>query len=220
MGQQPLFDMEEHRLGAVEEVLRERGIQRIVGVDEAGRGPLAGPVHAAAYWLEVGELESGEIGELLDDSKKMKEIDRESIFEILKQSPKRWAIETSSAERIDEINILEATFEAMHRAVQRVVEGIGEEPELVMIDGHMVVPGLAFEQRAVVKGDGRSRAIAAASVLAKVSRDRWMKEMAGRWPEYGFESHKGYGTAQHREALKSHGPCPIHRQSFGGVPDR
>ncbi len=218
MEQQPLFEAQDPYLGMVEDELATRGITEIVGIDEAGRGPLAGPVCAGAFWLQIGEMEKGPIGELLDDSKKMKAGDREAIFDALEARRGRWAMAMVSAEVIDEINILQATFRAMRQALSTVVESVGRSPQLVVIDGHMVVPEVSLAQQAVVKGDGRSRAIAAASVVAKVTRDRWMKKAGETWPAYGFGSHKGYGTRQHREALEQHGPCPIHRRSFGGVP--
>ncbi len=202
-------------MGSVEASLRGRGVVRIIGVDEAGRGPLAGPVHAAAYFLELAE-ELPEGLQDLDDSKKLKADVRERLFESLSLHEDRWALSASSAKVVDEINVLQATFRAMKAAVDEVVRRWGA-PDLIVVDGNMVIPGVELPQQAIVKGDGKSRAIAAASIAAKVSRDRVMAAAAETWPAYGFESNKGYGTAAHREALRIHGPCEIHRRSFAGV---
>ncbi|RAL22918.1 ribonuclease HII [Lujinxingia litoralis] len=216
MSQQFLFTASEPRIGELEELMRSRGHLHIIGVDEAGRGPLAGPVHAAAYWwsLEPGQ-EARWSG--LNDSKKMRESQREALFDALCAEPARFELATSSAERIDAINILQATFEAMRSAVETLVRQRGQRPDLVVVDGNMIIPELDLPQQAIVKGDGRSLAIAAASVIAKVSRDRVMRQAEERWPGYGFSGHKGYGTAAHREAIATLGPTPLHRKSFKGV---
>jgi len=180
----------------------------VAGVDEAGRGPLAGPVVAAAVWLPEGFEAAG-----INDSKKMTAARREREFERLTGDPAvLWAAGVADAGEIDRINILKAT----HLAMRRAVEGLGREPELCLVDG-LPVPGFPWPHEAVVKGDSKSLAIAAASIVAKVTRDRMMAELALEFPEYGFERHKGYGTKAHLEALRRHGPCPVHRRSFQPV---
>ena len=216
MTQPPLFELPDQTVGSVETALRKRGIETVVGVDEAGRGPLAGPVVAAAYVLEL-DASLPDALEGLDDSKKLDVEQREQLYETLAKRPERYAVADEDAGVIDEINVLQATFRAMRRAVEEVVDRCDDPPDIVLVDGHMTIPDGSWRQQAVVKGDGRSTAIAAASILAKVERDRWMCEADGRWPEYGFASHKGYGTAQHREAIREHGPCRLHRRSFAGV---
>lgn len=221
MKQAELFSMGEVRPakvgpGEVEAWCLERGLMRVIGVDEAGRGPLAGPVVAAAVCMDLQRLdEPWVVG--LDDSKKLKERDREALFEAIIEGVVAYGIAEVDSVRIDEINILQATFEAMRQALSNSYASLDGVPDLVMIDGNMTIPGVVEEQRAFIKGDGRSLHIAAASILAKVTRDRLMIEQDRRWPEYGFASHKGYGTAAHRRAIEAHGPCPIHRLSFGGV---
>lgn len=212
-----LFGLAEmSELGSVEEALRARGVRSVIGVDEAGRGPLAGPVHAGAYFWDLDAREPDWFEEI-NDSKKLKEPRREALYgELMATAPERCVVALRDAAVIDEINILQATFGAMREAVELLVEQMGT-PDLVLVDGNLEIPGLELAQRPLVKGDSRSRIIGAASILAKVSRDRMMKEAAKRWPEYGFESNKGYGSRAHRDALLAHGPCPIHRLSFGGV---
>lgn len=216
MDQKPLFDTPQPQLGDVEETLHRRGVRSVVGVDEAGRGPLAGPVVAAAFWLQLpcelpGELEG------LDDSKKLDVEDRRRLYEQLTGGDHHWAVAAMGPEVIDEINVLQATFRAMNTAFGEVTEAVGQTPEAVLIDGNMTIPKGPSNQRAVVGGDGRSIAIAAASVIAKVWRDRRMREADEKWPQYGFASHKGYPTPQHRDAIREHGPCRLHRRSFSGV---
>ena len=189
----------------LEEELRKDGIARVAGVDEAGRGPLAGPVSAAAVILPDG-YESA----FLDDSKKLTERRREILFEeLISDASVCWSQAYAEVEEIEEINILKAT----HAAMARAVAGLGRKPGFCLIDG-LDVPGFPHASRGVVKGDGKSLSIAAASVIAKVSRDRLMREYADEFPQYGFEKHKGYGTKAHLEALKRHGPCRIHRKTF------
>lgn len=187
---------------------REKGYVRVAGVDEAGRGPLAGPVHVAAVVLPDGyELEG------LHDSKQLSEVVRESLFEQLTGSAEvEWSLVVMEVEEVDRINVLEATREGMRRAVR----GLAVEPEVVLVDG-LEVPNFGWRQEALVKGDARSLSIAAASVIAKVSRDRYMREIAKEFPQYGFERHKGYGTAAHLEALRKYGACRHHRISFAPV---
>lgn len=202
-------------IGALEQWCRDREVDLLVGVDEAGRGPLAGPVHAAAVALDAGRLEGDWIARL-DDSKKLTQTEREEAFDAIRASAPAWAIADRSPSVIDEINILEATREAMMEAVEAVVETLAEAPGGLFVDGDVQLP-TRLRQRALVEGDGRSYAIAAASILAKVSRDRVMVEMGAEWPGYNLASNKGYPTPDHREALEERGPSPIHRRSFSGV---
>ena len=195
-----------------ERALWSRGMARIAGVDEAGRGPLAGPVVAAAAVLPAIWAQSGLPDELvgLNDSKQLTANQREQFFTFLTACGEvAFAIAQVEAEQIDAINILRATHCAMNEALAR----LRPPPEHVLVDGRPV-KSLQFPQTAIVKGDARSYSVAAASVLAKVARDRLMVEYSLRWPVYGFAEHKGYGTPQHLAALTEHGPCPIHRRSF------
>lgn len=180
------------------------GYEIVCGVDEAGRGPLAGPVCAAAVILPKGYVIDG-----VNDSKKLTEKKRELLFDVIKEEALAYSIATASAQEIDEINILQATFLAMKRAV----EGLDIKPSIALIDGNKE-PHLDIPMRTIIKGDARSANIAAASILAKVTRDRYMLEMAEKYPEYQFDKHKGYGTKLHYEMLDAFGPCEIHRQSF------
>ena len=181
------------------------GYKVVCGIDEAGRGPLAGPVHAAAVILPIGlEIEG------LNDSKKLTEKKREQLFDIICEKAIDYSIGIATEKEIDEINILNATFLAMHRAV----EGLKNKPDYALIDGNQY-PRIPFvTEETVVKGDAKSMSIAAASILAKVSRDRFMLKKAEEYPEYCFEKHKGYGTKAHYEAIKEFGPSPIHRKTF------
>jgi ribonuclease HII len=191
-----------------ERALRERGLQRVAGIDEAGRGPLAGPVVAAAVVLPWNFRSRS-----LDDSKKLSPACRERLFEELTSRPEiHCSVAIVEHDEIDRLNILRATHEAMRRAVAQ----LAEPPDHVLIDGLEVRP-FPIAQTALVGGDALSFSIAAASVLAKVTRDRLMVEMDARYPQYGFAEHKGYGTARHLANLRAHGPCPIHRKSFEPV---
>lgn len=176
----------------------------ICGIDEAGRGPFAGPVVAGAVVLPAGLKIEG-----LNDSKQVSKKRREELFEEIKEKAVSYGIGMSSPGRIDEINILQATYEAMRHAVQ----DLQVVPDLLLNDA-VTIPQLPIKQIGIIKGDGRSLSIAAASIMAKVTRDRLMVEYAELYPEYGFEKNKGYGSLEHREALKKYGPCPIHRNSF------
>ncbi|MBQ6133271.1 MAG: ribonuclease HII [Lachnospiraceae bacterium] len=176
----------------------------ICGIDEAGRGPLAGPVCAGACILKKDE----EIL-YLNDSKKLSEKRREALFLEIKEKALSYSVAFVDEKRIDEINILNATYEAMQKAVL----GLSTCPDLLLVDA-VHIPELDIKQVSIVKGDAASVSIAAASILAKVSRDHFMKEMDERYPEYGFSKHKGYGTKAHYEALKKYGPSPIHRMTF------
>lgn len=188
---------------------------RLAGVDEAGRGPLAGPVVAAAVILPLKWIQSGlpRSFQSLDDSKKLTENQRQDFFRrIMETSDVEHGVAMVDASVIDSINILQAT----HRAMNTALRGLVRLPDHALVDGNKV-PSLIVPQTALVKGDARSYSIAAASVLAKVTRDRWMEEADRQWPEYGFAKHKGYPTTEHLEALRRHGPCPIHRQSFAPI---
>ena len=191
-------------LWEIERGLIARGIAPICGVDEAGRGPLAGPVCAAAVILPP-ELEIPG----LNDSKKLTDKKRRALYDIIVAEAVSYGIAMASEQEIDEINILQATFNAMERAMDQLTV----RPALALIDGNRERP-FPVPVQTVVHGDGLSANIAAASILAKVTRDRYMEEMAGRYPQYGFEIHKGYGTKAHYAALTEHGPCPIHRRTF------
>jgi ribonuclease HII len=195
-----------------ERVLWTQGVTRVAGVDEAGRGPLAGPVVAAAAILPSKWAESGLPRELegLNDSKQLTTTQREKFFAFITNCGEiEFGIAQVDAALIDEINILQAT----HRAMNDALAQLQPAPEHALVDGRPVKT-MRVPQTAIVQGDARSYSIAAASVLAKVTRDRLMLEFDRQWPVYGFAGHKGYGTAQHLAAIAAHGPCPIHRRSF------
>ena len=191
----------------IEKNLRKRGIQHIAGVDEAGRGPLAGPVVAAAVILPPDTLIPG-----LNDSKALSEKRREELFETIHDIALAIGIGKASPQEIDKYNIRNAT----HRAMCQALAALGISPDRVLIDGN-AIPGSSFPEQAVIGGDRKSLSIAAASVIAKVTRDRLMIDYHAQYPAYGFAGHKGYGSADHLAALQKHGPCPIHRRSFRGV---
>lgn len=191
-------------LWKIENEIYDEGYQLLCGVDEAGRGPLAGPVYAAAVILPRGTEIEG-----LNDSKKLSEKKREELYERIKEKALSYAVAFSTVEEIEEKNILGATFLAMNRAIEQ----LSPTPELALIDGNRD-SGIMMQSRCIVKGDALCADIAAASILAKVTRDRYMTQMAERYPQYGFERHKGYGTKQHYEAIRAFGPSPIHRMSF------
>jgi ribonuclease HII len=189
-----------------------RGTTHVAGVDEAGRGPLAGPVVAAAAILPAKWAKTGLPRELegLNDSKQLTVTQRGVFFTFLTACGEvEYAVAQIDSVRIDEINILRATHQAMNAALAELVP----QPQHALVDGQPVKT-MSVPQTAIIKGDARSYSIAAASVLAKVSRDRLMLEFDRQWPVYGFAGHKGYGTARHLAALAAHGPCPIHRKSF------
>ena len=175
------------------------------GVDEAGRGPLAGPVTAAAVILPPDADIAG-----LNDSKKLTPAKRDQLYEDITHTALAYCVASAAVEEIEAVNILQATFLAMRRAV----EGLTVRADLLLIDGNQTPPGLSIPVRTIVKGDGRSAAVAAASILAKVTRDRYMMEQDRLYPGYGFAQHKGYGTKAHYEALREQGLTPIHRRSF------
>lgn len=188
----------------IEEALAQQGVGVICGVDEAGRGPLAGPVYAAAVILPDHLEIPG-----LDDSKKLTDKRRRELMPIIKEQAIAYGIGVATQQEIDEINILQATFLAMERAIAQL-EG---KADFALIDGNRE-KDFGIPVMTVVKGDSRSANIAAASILAKVSRDDYMEEMAKQYPQYGFEIHKGYGTKAHYEALRTYGHCPLHRVTF------
>ncbi len=187
-----------------ENLLKEQGYKIICGVDEAGRGPLAGPVFAAAVILPDGMEDIG-----INDSKKLSEKKRDALFEIIKEKALAYSIASADEKEIDELNILNATFLAMKRAV----EGLSIKPDMALIDGNRKA-NTGVEELTLVKGDSKSISIAAASILAKVSRDRCLKELDEKYPEYQFSKHKGYPTKLHYELIKEHGISPVHRLSF------
>ena len=179
----------------------------VAGVDEAGRGPLAGPVVAAAVILDERQPNAG-----LADSKKLTALRRERLFDEIRAKALCCSVAEASVEEIDRLNILQATLLAMRRAVQ----GLRLKPGLVLVDGNRL-PVLDIPAEAIVKGDALVPAISAASILAKVHRDRWCAEVHAQYPQYGFDAHKGYGTAAHLQALRAHGASPLHRRSFAPV---
>lgn len=186
------------------EIKKENGIELLCGVDEAGRGPLAGDVYAAAVIFPDDVIIEG-----INDSKKLSEKKREALFDEIKEKALAYCIATASVSEIEDINILNAAMLAMKRAV----EGLNVTPEIVLIDGNKT-PDISAKAMSVVKGDAKSQSVAAASILAKVARDRYMKEMDKKYPEYQFAKHKGYGTKLHYEMVDKYGLCDIHRPSF------
>ena len=191
-------------LWSLENEIYDSGLSPLCGVDEAGRGPLAGPVCAAAVILPRGAVIEG-----LNDSKKLSEKRREALYDEIVGRAIAFGIAFASVEEIEEKNILEATFLAMNRAIEQ----LSVVPALALIDGNRS-KGIVLPSRCVIGGDGKCADIAAASILAKVTRDRYMLQMAEKYPQYGFERHKGYGTAAHYAAIRAFGPSPIHRMSF------
>lgn len=195
----PDYSFEKEKIGS--------GFNIVAGVDEAGRGPLAGPVCAAAVILPTDcEIEG------LDDSKKISEKKRERLYNVIIEKAVSYSIQLVDNSVIDDVNILNATYIAMTNAVNN----LDIKPDFVLIDGNRQPPELKISSEAIVKGDSKSMSIAAASILAKVTRDRFMIELAKKYPEYEFERHKGYGTKLHREKLIEFGPCEIHRRTFLG----
>lgn len=190
----------------IEEALIAEGYSVICGVDEAGRGPLSGPVVAAACILPTGAIIEG-----LDDSKKLSPKKREALFDVITKTAISYSIASASVEEIDQMNILNATLLAMRRAI----EGLSVKPDFALIDGN-INRDFPLPAKAVIKGDSLSTSIAAASILAKVTRDRLCIEDDRAYPQYEFAKHKGYGTARHMALLREHGPSPLHRKSFLG----
>ena len=199
-----------HEMTFFERKALEEGAHTLAGIDEAGRGPLAGPVVAGACIFSEALCLEG-----LTDSKKLSEKKRQYFLDIIQQhSQIHFAVGIIDAQRIDEINIYQATKEAMYQAL----EGLSHTPDYLLVDG-MNLPYQCGPSERIVKGDARSFTIAAASIVAKETRDAIMLDYDAKWPEYGFKKHKGYPTRQHIEALKEYGPCPIHRRSYKPVQD-
>ena len=195
-------------LWALELACREEGYSSVCGCDEAGAGPLAGPVYAAAVILPFGAELPG-----LNDSKKLTEKKREALFPVIREQAVAWAVARVEAAEIDETDILSARMKAMQLAIDRLTPA----PDFALLDGnrdHGRSAAVTTPHRMIVKGDSLSASIAAASILAKVSRDRYMKEITAQYPQYEFDRHKGYGTKRHYELLRQYGPSPIHRRTF------
>ena len=195
-------------LWALERACREEGYSSVCGCDEAGAGPLAGPVYAAAVILPFGVELPG-----LNDSKKLTEKKRETLFPVIREQAVAWAVARVEAAEIDETDILSARMKAMQLAIDQLTPA----PDFALLDGnrdHGRSAAVTTPHRMIVKGDSLSASIAAASILAKVSRDRYMKEIAAQYPQYEFDRHKGYGTKRHYELLRQYGPSPIHRRTF------
>lgn len=188
----------------IENQLHDEGFSVVCGVDEAGRGPLCGPVFAAACILPDGLVLEG-----LNDSKKLTPKKRDKLFDLIRENAIAYCIASASVEEIDELNILEADLLAMRRAI----DGLAVKAEFALIDGN-IARGFEIPTRAVIGGDAKSPSIAAASILAKVARDRDCLELDAQYPQYGIAKHKGYGTKQHMDALRTYGPSPIHRKQF------
>ena len=202
----------------VEEEKMWRNGQYIIGVDEAGRGPLAGPVMAAAVFIIINDKYEELLNLGVNDSKKLSPKKRDKIYEALTSHPLvLWSVGEASEKEIDEINILRASLLAMRKAVEKLIDKnnrLERENFSVYIDGREVIPNLTANQKSIINGDAKVFSIAAASIIAKVTRDRLMLKYAEKYPQYGFEKHKGYGTKQHYEMIQKHGICRIHRRTF------
>jgi ribonuclease HII len=199
-----------------EQSLFSQGYKIIGGIDEAGRGPLAGPVVAACVgWasdFDAGKLEYTEL-KFLRDSKKLDEKKREQLFKIIQEEALEVGVGICDHKTIDRANIFQATFLAMKKALS----ALKNRPDFILIDGKFIIPNTSYQQKAIIKGDSKIFSIMSASIIAKVTRDRLMKQFHEQYPEYCFDRHKGYGTRLHFEMLKKYGPCQIHRRSFGPV---
>ena len=189
----------------IENIYYEKGYTNIAGVDEVGRGPLAGPVCAAAVILPKGLIIEG-----VDDSKKLSEKKREKLYDEIIEKALSYSVVFVDPEKIDEINIRQAT----HLAMQKAVDGLDIKPDFLLVDGNDKIPFSGVECDYIIKGDLKFECIAAASIVAKVTRDRYMVEMDEKYPQYGFAKHKGYGTKLHMEAIREYGLTPLHRRSF------
>lgn len=197
---------------AMEKKIFSQGYEIIGALDEAGRGPLAGPVVAACVIIKANFSINNDIEEI-NDSKKLTPKKREILFDLIKKNFIEVGVGVSDHRTIDKINILQATFLAMKKAIG----ALNYKPRFLLVDGGFKIPNFSLDQAAIIKGDEKVFSIAAASIIAKVTRDRIMEEMDKLYPNYGFLKHKGYGTKEHLENIKQFGPCPIHRLSFGGV---
>lgn len=203
----------DQKIGDIERELRSLGVRYVVGLDEAGRGPLAGPVYASAVVVDLERLDESWLS-CLDDSKRLKESARDAARIEIVENAFAFSVALKTAQDIDDINILQASLRAMEAALAAI--SVDLEDAVILVDGKQKISSL-LTQHALIKGDSRSYAIAAASILAKVGRD---KEMVGHhetWPEYGFDAHKGYPSKRHRAAIIEHGPCAIHRLTFSGA---
>lgn len=198
-----------------EQELFQNGYNLIGGIDEAGRGPLAGPVVAACVVIDKNFVISGPELELIRDSKKLSALRREKIFTVIKEKAIAVAIGVIDHKTIDQVNILQATFLAMKKAISQMAIS----PDYILVDGGLRIPRLDLPQEAIKDGDNKIFCIAAASIIAKVSRDYLMNELDKKYPEYKFAQHKGYGTKLHLEKILEYGPCPIHRLSFAPIRD-
>ena len=194
----------------LEKSLWKKGLKYVVGIDEAGRGPLAGPVCAGAVMINI----DSKLSDVVRDSKKMTEKKREESFEYIKENSIGWGVHMVSNEVIDKKGIQEAVRIAMWGALKKLEAMIGRKAECLIVDGPNVSDLFGYNMLKITKGDLKHYSISAASILAKVTRDRYMKEISLKYPEYGFEKHVGYGTKAHMEALQKYGPCEIHRRSF------
>ena len=201
-------EKEEERLKELkkdEEKLHSNGVKLIAGIDEAGRGPLAGPVVVGIAIMPENSMIEG-----VNDSKKVSEKKREKLYDLITQEAIAWNVGIADQNEIDEINILNAT----KLAVTRAIEGLKIKPVLIIVDALTNINTLGIPYKSIIKGDAKEYSIAAASILAKVTRDRMMREYDEIYPQYGFSGHKGYGTAKHIAAIKEYGPCILHRKSF------
>jgi ribonuclease HII len=198
-----------------ENLIFNKGYKLVAGIDEAGRGPLAGPVVAACVVLDKNFKVDPEKMDLIKDSKKLTAKKREELFKVIEEQFLEIGIGICDNKTIDKINILQATFLAMKKALG----GLKQKPDFVLVDGGFKIPNYSVEQESVIRGDELFFSIAAASIIAKVTRDRLMEKFHEQYPQYSFNKHKGYGTKLHLESLKKYGPCPIHRFSFKPVAD-
>lgn len=189
--------------------LYNEGNKLIIGIDEAGRGPLAGPVAVGAVVMKpTSELE------WVNDSKKVTEKRREILYDKIKEEALAWSVQLISQQEIDELNILEATKKGLHLAVEDIINQLGKKPDIILVDALREIDTCGIPYQSIIKGDATCYSISCASILAKVTRDRIMKEWDEIYPQYGFAGHKGYGTAKHIQAIKEYGPCPLHRKTF------
>ena len=197
------------RLKQYEENLRNEGYKLICGADEAGRGPLAGPVSVGAVVMKPeSKLE------WVNDSKKVTERRREILYDRIIEDSLAWSVQLISQQDIDELNILEATKKGLTLAVKDIIEQLGKKPDIIIVDALREIDTCGITYQSIIKGDATCYTISCASILAKVTRDRVMREWDELYPQYGFAKNKGYGTAAHISALKQYGPCPLHRKSF------
>lgn len=207
-----MTDKEKERLDNLkkfESNLYKEGTKLIIGIDEAGRGPLAGPVAVGAVVMKPdSELEC------VNDSKKVTEKRREILFDKIKEDALAWSVQLISQQEIDELNILQATKKGLHLAVEDIINQLGTKPDIILVDALREIDTCGIPYESIIKGDATCYSISCASILAKVTRDRIMKEWDEVYPQYGFAGHKGYGTVKHIQAIKEYGPCPLHRKTF------